>query len=67
MTIFKEWEIARKLSFERTALLFIAICVFSLYALVLSQPTSASIKFEQLTKNNADPNNDMKKIFAKFG
>ena len=67
MTIFKEWEIARKLSFERTALLFIAICVFSLYALVLSQPTSASIKFEQLTKKNADPTDDLKKIFAKIG
>ena len=72
MSISKYFGFWRMLTFEAGALLFTGFCVFALYALVLSEPTSANIKFERFTiksigQDVKEPTDYLKKIFDRIG
>ena len=72
MLISKYYSCFRVLTFEAGALLFTGCCVFALYALVLSEPTSANIKFERFTiksigQNVKEPTDYLKKVFDRIG
>ena len=72
MSMFKYYGFWRELTFEAGALLFTGCCVFALYALVLSEPTSANIKFERFAiksigQNVKEPTDYLKIFFDRIG